>query len=128
MCLLIILDQPEIYTSLSSLYWFLGRCHSFACDNMRFTTFLAGAFAATAVMAHPGHDHTAEMLERRQFLQNKPRDLSHCAEKLKRNGLELRAAERRAKRALDLMNQRAPGSSSINSMREHFCIAFGAPS
>lgn len=85
---------------------------------MRFSTVLAGAFASTAVMAHPGHDHTAEMLERREFLQNKPRDLSHCAEKLKRSGVERRAAERRAKRALDLMNKRAPGSSSIHSKGE----------
>lgn len=86
---------------------------------MRFTSVLAGALASTAVMAHPGHDHTAEMLERRQFLQNKPRDLSHCAEKLKRNGIERRAAERRAKRALDLMNTRAPHSSSMHSKGEH---------
>lgn len=85
---------------------------------MRFTTVLAGALAATGVMAHPGHDHTREMLERREFLQNKPRDLSHCAEKLKRSGLERRAAERRAKRTLDLVAERSPGSLALKSKGE----------
>ncbi|MBE3044830.1 hypothetical protein IMZ48_20175 [Candidatus Bathyarchaeota archaeon] len=79
------------------------------------TTVLAGALATAGVMAHPGHDHTAEMLERREFLENRPRDLSHCAEKLKRSGLDRRAAERRAKRTLDLVAERAPDSLPLKS-------------
>lgn len=77
---------------------------------MHFSKFLAGALASTGVMAHPGHDATQEMAERRAFFQNRPRDLSHCAEKLKRNGVERRSIQRRAKRTLDLASQRAPGS------------------
>lgn len=77
---------------------------------MHFSKFLAGALAGAGVMAHPGHDATKEMAERRAFFQNRPRDLSHCAEKLKRSGVERRSVQRRAKRTLDLASQRAPGS------------------
>ena len=85
---------------------------------MRFAKVLAGVLVSTGVTAHPGHDPTQEILERRAFFQNKPRDLSHCAEKLKRTGLERRAAERRAKRAIDLSARWAPNSSALKSERE----------
>lgn len=77
---------------------------------MHFSKLLAGALVSTGVMAHPGHDATQEIAERRAFFQNRPRDLSHCAEKLKRSGVERRSIQRRAKRSLDLASQRAPRS------------------
>ncbi|RWA08101.1 hypothetical protein EKO27_g7016 [Xylaria grammica] len=62
---------------------------------MRFSTVLA-ASAAALVTAHPGHDHTGEMLQRRDFISNVKRsDLSHCAAKLKARGVEQRATMRR---------------------------------
>lgn len=91
---------------------------------MRLSTVLAGAFTSTVVMAHPGHDHTQEMLERRDYFRNRPRDLSHCAEKLRRDGLQRRAAERRAKRALDLVDKRTPNWSSMKSRGELPCVDF----
>ncbi|PKS06061.1 hypothetical protein jhhlp_007895 [Lomentospora prolificans] len=75
---------------------------------MHFTTLLTGAMAAAGVMAHPGHDHSKEIAERQEYLKHNRRDLSHCTEKLKRNGLARRSAERRAKRALELTAEKAP--------------------
>ena len=96
---------------------------------MRFSTVLAGALASAGIMAHPGHDATQEMAERRAFFENRPRDLSHCAEKLKRSGLQRRAAARRAKRTLDLVAQRSPQSlalkSKIKATKTLFCLEHG---
>lgn len=52
--------------------------------------------AATEVVAHPGHDHKAEALERRDNLAKmNRRSLDHCSEKLKARGVEARNAARR---------------------------------
>jgi len=75
---------------------------------MHLTTLLTGAIAAAGVMAHPGDDPSHEIAERREYLKHNRRDLSHCTEKMKRNGLARRSAERRAKRALDLTAAKAP--------------------
>jgi hypothetical protein len=61
----------------------------------------APLFAASAllglVLAHPGHDPTEEMLERREFIKALGRsDLGHCAEKLTERGVTARNAARRA--------------------------------
>lgn len=62
---------------------------------MHFPAVLVATFASLAA-AHPGHDHAAEVVERRQFIQNVARsDLGHCAEKLKARGVEARAVQRR---------------------------------
>ncbi|KAF2445633.1 aromatic compound dioxygenase [Karstenula rhodostoma CBS 690.94] len=77
---------------------------------MRFTqTVLSGLTLLSAVSAHPGHDLTQEIAERREFLSSVKRsDLSHCAAKLKARGVNKRNVVRReaalekarAKRAL----------------------------
>ncbi|KAI0411656.1 Intradiol ring-cleavage dioxygenase [Xylaria grammica] len=65
---------------------------------MRFTqSFASGLalFSASAV-AHPGHDLTQEIAERRDFLGSVKRtDLSHCASKLKARGVDKRNVARR---------------------------------
>ncbi|KAI0452299.1 aromatic compound dioxygenase [Xylaria acuta] len=62
---------------------------------MRVSTILA-ASAAVLVAAHPGHDHSDEILQRRDFISNTKRsDLSHCAAKLKARGVEQRSTLRR---------------------------------
>ncbi|KAJ3561147.1 hypothetical protein NPX13_g9058 [Xylaria arbuscula] len=65
---------------------------------MRFTqSFASGLalFSASAV-AHPGHDLTQEIAERRDFLGSVKRtDLSHCASKLKARGINQRNVARR---------------------------------
>ncbi|KAI1367242.1 aromatic compound dioxygenase [Xylaria arbuscula] len=61
---------------------------------MRFSAVLAGS--AALVAAHPGVDHSHEILQRREFINNVKRtDLSHCAEKLKARGFEQAGIERR---------------------------------
>ncbi|TRX96108.1 hypothetical protein FHL15_002832 [Xylaria flabelliformis] len=62
---------------------------------MRFSTALVTS-AAVLVTAHPGHDHSNEILQRREFISNTKRsDLSHCAAKLKARGVEQRSTQRR---------------------------------
>lgn len=82
---------------------------------MHFATLLASVLAATGVAAHPGHDHSKEVAERREYLQHNRRDLSHCVEKMKRSGLAARNAKRRAKRTLELAAERAPNSLALKS-------------
>lgn len=64
---------------------------------MRFTqTVLSGLTLLSSVSAHPGHDISQEIAERREFLSSiKRSDLSHCAEKLKARGVNKRNVERR---------------------------------
>lgn len=72
---------------------------------MHFATAIVGALAATLVAAHPGHDHGAEQLARREALKFSKRDLSHCAEKIKARGLEARSIKRRTELAAGLMKR-----------------------
>lgn len=68
---------------------------------MRFTNTIMSALLAGTAVAHPGHDHSAELQQRRDFqAHNKVRDLSHCSAKLKARGVEARNEARR-KRALE---------------------------
>tara|TARA_R110002060_G_scaffold37716_1_gene48862 strand:- start:110 stop:421 length:312 start_codon:yes stop_codon:yes gene_type:complete len=48
------------------------------------------------VQAHPGHDIKQEIEERAKALGNNPRDISHCAAKLKARGHEERTISRRS--------------------------------
>lgn len=51
---------------------------------------------ASTTVAHPGHDISLEVAERRDFLNIVKRtDLSHCAAKLKARGVEKRNVARR---------------------------------
>ncbi|KAK8093132.1 uncharacterized protein PG998_014533 [Apiospora kogelbergensis] len=65
---------------------------------MHFTTFaLASLTFAPVVLAHPGHDLSEEIAERRQFLGTVKRaDLSHCTSKLTARGTLQHNAARRA--------------------------------
>lgn len=64
---------------------------------MRFSATLpALALLSAPVLAHPGHDLTEEIAERRDFLGAVKRaDLSHCAEKLRARGVSERNVARR---------------------------------
>lgn len=60
--------------------------------SLFFTTFLLGTG-----LAHPGHDLTEEILERRSFKNSvRSASLSHCAESLAARGVNSRNVERRA--------------------------------
>ncbi|KAI1502217.1 aromatic compound dioxygenase [Biscogniauxia marginata] len=66
---------------------------------MRFIQTVASGLAllSSSVIAHPGHDLTQEIAERREFLSSiKRTDLSHCAEKLKARGVTKRNIARRS--------------------------------
>ncbi|KAI5918084.1 aromatic compound dioxygenase [Camillea tinctor] len=55
------------------------------------------ALLSSSVVAHPGHDLTQEIAERREFLNSVKRtDLSHCADKLKARGVTKRNVARRS--------------------------------
>lgn len=57
---------------------------------------LSGLLCLSSVSAHPGHDLTEEIAERKQFLSSVKRsDLSHCAVKLKARGISNRNVARR---------------------------------
>ncbi|KAI1382716.1 aromatic compound dioxygenase [Hypoxylon trugodes] len=66
---------------------------------MRFASSVVSGLAllAGSVVAHPGHDLTQEIKERREFLSSVKRtNLDHCAPKLKARGVEKRNIQRRA--------------------------------
>jgi hypothetical protein len=74
---------------------------------MHFASLLAGLLATSAVSAHPGHDHHAELAERQEALRFLTRrDLSHCAEKIKARGLESRNVQRRSELASNIVAKR----------------------
>jgi hypothetical protein len=54
------------------------------------------AILATQVVAHPGHDISQEVAERAEFLKNSARrGLSHCADTLRKRGMEDMSIKRR---------------------------------
>ncbi|RXG50428.1 hypothetical protein VDGE_04797 [Verticillium dahliae] len=65
---------------------------------MRLTSVASGlALLSIQAAAHPGHDLSEEIAERRAFLGNIERaSLAHCATKLRARGVEQRNIERRA--------------------------------
>lgn len=80
---------------------------------MRFTAALASmAFVAGLVAAHPGHDEAKEQAVRREQLQHKKKDLSHCSSKIKARGLEARNLKRREQLARKIAEKR--GLSLLN--------------
>jgi sulfur relay (sulfurtransferase) complex TusBCD TusD component (DsrE family) len=73
---------------------------------MHVSSLLASAMVAGLALAHPGHDHTKEMADRREYLATRETDLSHCADKVRERGLQKRAVERRQKMADELFAKR----------------------
>ncbi|OTA55934.1 aromatic compound dioxygenase [Hypoxylon sp. EC38] len=66
---------------------------------MRFTSSVVSGLVllASSAVAHPGHDISHEIKERREFLSSVKRsNLGHCAAQLKARGVEKRNIERRA--------------------------------
>ncbi|KAF5521092.1 Catechol 1,2-dioxygenase [Colletotrichum aenigma] len=64
---------------------------------MRFSTVASGLALLSGAIAHPGHDLTEEIAERRAFLGNVKRaSLAHCADKLKARGVTARNVARRS--------------------------------
>lgn len=69
--------------------------------SLVFTTVVV---ATPFVAAHPGDDHSKDVLQRRDFVSKVERtDLAHCAETFKARGIEKRAIERRK----NIMKQRS---------------------
>lgn len=61
-----------------------------------FTSVVAATLLAGNVLAHPGHDHSAEIAQRAAFMKSSSRrDLSQCAGKMEARGLAARSVARR---------------------------------
>lgn len=73
--------------------------------TMRFYV-LAGLIASRLAASHPGEDHTAELLVRREFLQSHLTNLDHCATDLEAFGLTERSIHRRRQTARFLRENR----------------------
>ncbi|KAG8169468.1 hypothetical protein KVR01_000213 [Diaporthe batatas] len=73
---------------------------------MRFSSAVVSAMAATMAAAHHNHDIKREQAMRRTLLEHTKKDLSHCAEKIRRNGLEARNVKRRADRAAAILEKK----------------------
>jgi ABC-type bacteriocin/lantibiotic exporter with double-glycine peptidase domain len=73
---------------------------------MRFSSVVVSAMAATMAAAHHNHDIKREQAMRRTLLEHTKKDLSHCAAKIRRNGLEARNVKRRAARAAAILEKK----------------------
>jgi hypothetical protein len=74
---------------------------------MHFSTLIITAAALAGFgAAHPGHNVAQEMQEREAAMQGLPRNLAHCAEKMKARGITAAAAARRAKVAKEARQAR----------------------
>lgn len=79
------------------------------------TSLIAAAILAPNALAHPGHDHSAEMATRAAFMQSGARDLSHCAAKMKARGMDASSVARRAAQFKDARKKRnIAAGKSIN--------------
>ncbi|KAL1619661.1 hypothetical protein SLS54_006598 [Diplodia seriata] len=83
--------------------------------QFRNTVALVAAFlAAQPVMGHAGHSLEHEIAARAAYLRHAPRDLSHCAEKLKARGVEQRAIERRSTKVQAMKAEVAAKKSELS--------------
>ena len=73
---------------------------------MHLSAFLSTTLLTALVAGHPGHDHTAELNARLEFLANNKNDLSHCAEQIRALGLDAINARRRTELAESLLKKR----------------------
>ncbi|KAI1410365.1 aromatic compound dioxygenase [Hypoxylon sp. FL1857] len=83
---------------------------------MRFTNSVVSALVLLAIpaVAHPGHDISYEIKERREFLDSVKRaNLNHCAPQLKARGIERRNIERRA-----TLLEKARAKRGLNKKRD----------
>ncbi|KAI0831035.1 aromatic compound dioxygenase [Hypoxylon sp. FL0890] len=83
---------------------------------MRFTCSVVSGLALMSgfVAAHPGHDVSHEIKERREFLSSVKRtNLDHCAAQLKARGVERRNIERRA-----ALLEKARAKRGLNKKRD----------
>ncbi|KAI2606995.1 aromatic compound dioxygenase [Hypoxylon fragiforme] len=83
---------------------------------MRFasSTLLSLALLAGSAVAHPGHDISEEIRERREFLSTAKRtNLDHCAPKLKARGVEKRNVLRR-----EALLEKARAKRGLNKKRD----------
>ena len=77
---------------------------------MKFTAVLGAALLAQQSFAHPGasaEEKAQEVAERRAYLANNKRDLSHCADKLKARGNDAAMHARRSATVEKLRAKRA---------------------
>ncbi|KAK3313722.1 Intradiol ring-cleavage dioxygenase [Apodospora peruviana] len=93
---------------------------------MHLTAFFASALVVTIVNAHPGHDIATEIKERAAMMeQMSHRSLNHCAEEIRRSGMEARSVARRNALAAQLMTERgltgrtAPIDTSHKSSKDY---------
>lgn len=68
---------------------------------------LGAAIFTDNAIAHPGHDHTAEVAQRAAYLAGHKRSLAHCADSLKARGIEAAMTKRRHAMAEDLRRKRS---------------------
>ncbi|KAI1208505.1 aromatic compound dioxygenase [Annulohypoxylon truncatum] len=83
---------------------------------MKFSSSVVSGLAVLSgpVLAHPGHDVSHEILERREFLNSVKRtNLDHCAPKLRARGVEQRNVERRA-----ALLEKARAKRGLNKKRD----------
>lgn len=73
---------------------------------MRFSTLLVNALAAALVSAHGNHDVKREQFMRRTLLEHTKKNLAHCSDKIRRNGLEARNVQRRASHLAAIQEKR----------------------
>lgn len=73
---------------------------------MHFFGILAAILALTGVSAHPGDDIVKEAQAREAVInQLQHKSLAHCADKLKRSGIEAQSIARRSSLATELMTK-----------------------
>lgn len=96
---------PEAGTSQSLLQSFPSPFDPYEFA-MRFSAFLVNALAVTLASAHGSRDVKRDQAIRRSVLEHSKKDLSHCAAKIRRSGLEARNVQRRAEHAAALIEKR----------------------
>ncbi len=71
-----------------------------------FLTVALGLASVPLVASHPGEDHHAEAMKRREFLKNNVANLDHCAGKLDALGVTKRSIQRRHSRIHGIREKR----------------------
>ncbi|KAF2002684.1 aromatic compound dioxygenase [Amniculicola lignicola CBS 123094] len=71
------------------------------------TAILSAALLSQEAIAHPGHDHTAEIAQRNAYLKHNKRSLAHCADSLKKRGNDAMMNARRSAIAGNLRKKRS---------------------
>jgi hypothetical protein len=77
-------------------------------------TVLACALLARQAIAHPGHDHHAEIAQRSEYMRHaEKRSLAHCADVLKARGVAQRSHLRRRQLAETLRQKRGLAAGKV---------------